>query len=345
MGDGDLMVSPVETDIEMKMGESHVFDANTVQAPKEAETRPTEATPTPAGKSIPTMSAAMAATAAPQPSQPSQPSASTSDQQPPHQEKAKALPRVTSVVPAMFVPLDADADLTQPFDAPRSRTERAQAMLDTLDYYQNGVRQGFVYLADLDRRRIIEAAKDREKALEEARAAAKAARTAVGPSGTRPFQLAPPPPPPNDDESLSPDEIDAMIATMRAPAIPGVDYNMVPSLDQPPLPIPFPPADDEVPGGRREAVRQLSEVVEQVLMQMSGYNGHMSQLRGRWRDILEREQKRLDEQFGTLPEGATGPSTTTPAAPQANAQGNAGEGTANATPVATEAQDVAMSGT
>ncbi|CAK7230793.1 hypothetical protein SCUCBS95973_007693 [Sporothrix curviconia] len=331
MGDGDLMkmVSPVEANIDVTMTDDHAFDANTVPAPSASETRPTEAAA--AAAETRTAQVAIATTAAPQPTQ----------------EKGKALPRVTSVVPAMFVPLAADADLTQPFDAPRSRTERAQVMLDTLDYYYDGVRQGFVYLADLDRRRIVGAAEAREEAIENAWAAAKAASTAdpatgaaTGPAGEKPGEKQQPPQPPlppQGDETLSPEEMDAMITAMRAPAIPGVDYNMIPTLDQQPLPIRFPPPGDEVPGGRRESVRLLGEVVEQVLMQMSGYGGHMSQLRGRWRETLDREQKRLDEQFGALHD------TATTAAP-AEKQGNAGGGAAAAAPAPTETPDVAMSG-
>ncbi|CAK7238908.1 MAG: hypothetical protein STHCBS139747_000329 [Sporothrix thermara] len=371
------MVSPIEAGIDVKMSEDYAYESKTISGSKAADTRPTEAieeaavtgaTTTPVTTAPPAPAAMEEIAPAAKQEQPLQPAASPRKKR--LQEKEEQLPQVTSVVPAIFVPLDADADLTQPFDAPRSRTERAQAMLDTLDYYQSGVRQGFVYLAGLDRRRILGAAKAREQGLEEARKAAKkaadaAAKRAAEYEATRKALQAakkrPPPappaqsaqrppqrqPPPYDDETLKPDEIDAMIAAMRAPPVPGADYNIIPTLDQQPLPICFPPAADEVPGGRRETVRQLSEVVEQALMQITGYDGHIHQLRDRWKETLEREQKRLDEQFGVLQESATLSAATTTAAQADESSSIRGEGgdTASAGPANAETSDVAMSGT
>ncbi|CAK7568225.1 MAG: hypothetical protein SEPTF4163_006210 [Sporothrix epigloea] len=288
MGSDNLMVSPVEVDNDVDM-----LDISTAKA------------------AVPAIEPA---SSEPQLSQSSHSSATAHA---PEQPERKMLPRVTSVAPAAFVPLDDDIDLTQSFDAPQNEAEQARFILKTLDYHQDGVRQGFLFLADLDRRRIIGEVEAREEALEKARATAEAAITSDSPLGTasesagvlqlpaRPAQHIPPP---YDDETLSHDEIDAMIDAMHVPAPPGVDYNMIPLIEQQPLPIMFPPAGDEVPGGRREAARQLSQVVEEVLRQISGYDAHINGLRGRWIEILERETMQLDTQLGAPARTAMGAS-------------------------------------
>ncbi|CAK7197713.1 hypothetical protein SEUCBS139899_000361 [Sporothrix eucalyptigena] len=365
MGDGDLMISPVESDIEIQMGEDdHAFDTNTFPASKPTDKGKdtTEATASGivAAKALAAAAAKTAASQPPQqPQKPQPPQAPQTSQQPAPAKPAEAtvLPRVASIIPAMFVPLDADADLTQPFDPPRSRIERAKAMIDTLGYFRDGVRQGFVYLGDLDRQRIVAETRAREIAIKEARdKAEKAAREAANQpvtvpakplgkvAGKAPVKAKEPkeslPLPPNDDESISPDEIDAMLSNMRAPAVPGVDYNMVPTLEQMQAPIPFPPVGNVVLGGRRDAVRQISNIVEQILLQMSGYDAHMVQLRAHWLEVLEREQKLLDDKFGALPGGPSGTATS-----QADNGGKVAGGIATPALAAAETPDVAMSDT
>ncbi|CAK7264993.1 hypothetical protein SEPCBS119000_001284 [Sporothrix epigloea] len=264
----------------------------------------------------------------------------------PEQAQRKALPRVTSVAPAAFVPLDADADWTQPFNAPRSQAEQARFMLDTLDYYHSGVRQGFLFLADLDRRRIVGEVQAREETLEKSRTAAEAANASNSPPGTaaapvdqepQPKPQTQPTPLPYDDETLSHDEIDAMIDAMRAPAVSGADYNVIPLLDQQPLPIAFPPAADEVPGGRREAARQLNQVVEEVLRQISGYDAHMNGLRGPWMEILERETGK--------PEITEAAASNTPVTAAGSRQVHKNSGMGAAAQASAKTLDVHMSGT
>ncbi|KIH94958.1 hypothetical protein SPBR_03801 [Sporothrix brasiliensis 5110] len=345
MSDDGVVVSPVEADIDVPMGEGQTSQA----AEKGTET-----------PVVPTL----------QSSVPPQSISSPAQETPPATIYKLPPTRVTSAIPAMFVPLRADADLTQPFDPPRSRIERAKAMLDTLEYYRTGVREGFLYLADMDRRHIIGAAMARKTEMAEARAAKEARESADAAKEAETYEAAPNPaesttsarpstdkgkgkateggvlldrlPPTDnllldDDETISHDEIDVMIATMRAPAVPGVDYNTAPYLDQH-LPLRFPVEAGEVRGGRRASVRQLSEVIEQALGQMSGFDAHMGQLRATWTENLEREQKLLDERFGSLPgdREARAAAETEDGRPGSNS----GSGTA-----AEEPQDVAMSGT
>ncbi|OAA64420.1 hypothetical protein SPI_03067 [Niveomyces insectorum RCEF 264] len=200
-------------------------------------------------------------------------------------------PRVTSVVPAMFVPLD--ADITQPFEPPRDRVQRAHAVLQSIDYHRTGVRRGMLHLAGLDRQRIVATA-----AAATTGAAAPAGPAALTNSGLAGLAAS--------QERISPRETEALIANMRGPALPGVDYaaacRMQVAEQQP---LQFVPPADERPGGRREAVRQTQEVVEQALAQLNGYERHIGLIRARWVETLEKEHKTMDALFGTAPTAAT----------------------------------------
>lgn len=360
MSDDGLMVSPIEPYIDVQMTDGHAVDANTVSSkPGEKTSSNTSQTTGLSKQKSPESGVPEGQTT----SQPTQPTTQPED--------GPVIPttRVTSATPAMFVPLPLDEDMTQPYVPPRGRVERAKAMLETLEYYRTGVREGFMYLADMDRQFITRAVTEREKVLAEKRAArqaekeaavkekantsakpTEAARTTTTAPAAKPATNAPvessfsgraiPAKKPtlernsssnsrdnsksaspsgdnsnpnstgvdididNDDETITGNEVDAMIAAMSAPAVPGVDYDMASKFDpnQPLPPIQFPPMIGEVPGGRRTAVRQLNEVVEQALMQMSGFDAHIDLLKAQWTDNLEREKKLLDERYGSLTE-------------------------------------------
>ncbi|KAL1903633.1 hypothetical protein Sste5346_000262 [Sporothrix stenoceras] len=370
------MASPIEADIDVQMADGHAVGGNTVLPSRPAESgdagtpkASTTAAQAAVSAAVPTLKAPVPPKKSSPPAQPTKttqttqttPSAPSAPSAPPVQKPPPT--RVTSAIPAMFVPLTPDADLTQPFNPPCSRFEKAKAMLGTIEYYRDGIREGFMYLADMDRKYIVGAVAEREKAMakarEEAKTAAEAAANAPPPTAsistksraaasaaTTPTSATAPPTPTvnenlfvEDDETISPGEIDVMIATMRAPAVPGVDYNMAPNLDQR-LPLRFPPEQGEIAGGRQEAVRQINEVVEQALLQMSGFDVHIGQLRSTWTATLEREQKLLDERFGSLPGDKEAR-----AAAQAEMRSNKeGEG-ATEPAAAKETQDVAMNGT
>lgn len=377
MGDDSLMVSPIEADIDVQMTNGQAVDGNTVLPSRPAKSgdpgsskAPTTVAKAAAPPAVPTLKLTVPQKKTSPPVQTTQ-TTQTTPSAPPTQKPPPT--RVTSAIPAMFVPLAPDSDLTQPFNPPRSRVEKAKAMLGTVEYYRDGVREGFMYLADMDRQYIVGAVTAREKemakAREEAKAAAKAAADAAAEAAAKAAEAAANAPPPTvgisikgratasaptptsattpstpatqknvlveDDENISHDEIDVMIATMRAPAVPGVDYNMALKLDRCP-PLRFPPEQGEIAGGRREAVRQINEAVEQALVQMSGFDVHIGELRAKWTANLEREQKLLDERFGTLPGDKEA---------RAAAQAEMREGAGAKSAAAKETQDVAMSGT
>lgn len=224
-------------------------------------------------------------------------------------------PKVVSVDPAMFVPLD--FDITEPLEPPGSRVDYAQSMLQTADFYRTGVRRGMVYLADLDRRRILATA-----------AQATAHEGEMGEKG--------------DDDGLKPEEADMLVHSMQAPFQPAAkrsyvmtdqdlslhSLQLLPEVDKP---------------GRKEAGRQLQQVIELVLGKMGSYDGHICAVRSRWAADLEQEQGLMAEQFGKL-------STADSAVDGPGTAGTAGAAvsemkgvTARAT--ATPSEDVPMAGT
>ncbi len=171
-------------------------------------------------------------------------------------------PRVTHIAPAIFVPLE--KDITQPFDAPRDRIERAGMLLESVEFHKAGVREGLLHLTELERRRILGEAKMWE--------------AEHGPQA--------------DPAGLHPDEADAMLANMYAPAVPGVEYN-VPTQDL--RPNFFSSVDDP---HREDRVRQLQRVEEDGLDQLAGYEGHIEAIKRRWTDMLEKEKRMMAQRFG-----------------------------------------------
>lgn len=181
----------------------------------------------------------------------------------------EAPPKVTSVVPAIFIPLD--RDISEPFEGPRTRIERARKLLESIDSHQAGVSAGILHLAELERRRILREAEKWE-------AEHGVPDTIVG---------------------LPPAETEAMIRNMSAPAHPGQDYN-VPTDELRPsfnamvdLPI------------RADTVRQLQRVVEDGLNHLGGYELHMKAIRKKWTETLEKEERTMAAKFGPGPASAS----------------------------------------
>ncbi len=200
---------------------------------------------------------------------------------------AQPPPRVTTVVPATFVPIT--TDLTRPFDgASRSRVERAQTMLHTVDHYRTGMREGILHLGQLEQERIL--------------------GDALGGGGDSRHEGHGHSSPPTSDavDDATTGEIDLMVATMRVPAAPGVDYNITTTQMAHELPLHFPPATEALGGGRRrQTVQQLDNMAEEVLKQLAGCEAHIGTMQQRWAEVLVREQRLLNERFGALPaEGA-----------------------------------------
>jgi len=191
-----------------------------------------------------------------------------------------SMPKVTSVVPGILVPVD--CDITRPFNAPRNRIERAKSVLEAVEFFRQGGIQGMLHLADLERKRILQDARRWEAV-----------------HGSE-----------DDAATLQPDEADAMIDAMSVVAAPGVDYT---TSTAEMLTLNFNRAVDK--SDRRDTVRQLQRVVEDVMSHLQGYEGHMEGVKKRWTESLEQEGKRLEECFGPAEEGPTPASTT--AAPTA----------------------------
>jgi hypothetical protein len=172
-------------------------------------------------------------------------------------------PKVTNPFPAIFIPLD--KDITQPFDEPRGRIERAKSVLSAIDFHKHGTQHGLLHLAELERLRILRQAEDYET------------------QNGRPV----------DAPTLPTDEADDMIARMSAPAVPGVNYNV--SNDD--LRPKFSGVTDTA--DRKDTVRQLSRVVEDTMAQLVGFERHMEGERQRLLQYLEKDERRLGPQPGS----------------------------------------------
>ena len=213
-------------------------------------------------------------------------------------------PRVTTVVPASFVPIESDWSLPLAAASDNlSKSAHAQVMLGTLEYYHTGVRKGIMHLASLDRQRILLAQAEADRAEQAAQAAReerarqlqRAQEVVTGLGIMEPATEAKDSAPgsttdPMDGDFIPPAELDDMISAMRAPALPGVDYNVPTEAMMQALPIQFPsPAVGEKPGGRRDHIRQYNEVAEQAIMQLAGFGVHMNQQRAKWMAVIESE--------------------------------------------------------
>jgi hypothetical protein len=172
-------------------------------------------------------------------------------------------PKVTSVVPAIFIPLR--EDITQPFDVPRGRIERAKSVLESIEFHRADVRQGILHLTELERRRIL-----RENRKWEAEHG-----------------------PPENQGGVPPEEADAMIANMSAPVWEGYDYSIDPSALRPNF-----NAIKETPD-RADTIRQLKRVMEEGLNHLVGYEGHMEGIKKRWTEALDKEEQLMEEKFGS----------------------------------------------
>ncbi|EPE07431.1 hypothetical protein F503_08082 [Ophiostoma piceae UAMH 11346] len=305
MGEDSLMVSPTrgEDDVDIPMCESPISQAPSplvVQASKRA--------------AVEEPAARRAAKPEPEP-EPRKPTA------PPSPLLPAPPPRVTTVVPASFVPIESDWSL--PLAAASedlSKSAHAQVMLGTLEYYHTGVRKGIMHLASLDQKRILLAQAEADRAEKAAQAAreertrqlqraqevvtglgimepaapgATKATASITNSSAAPGSTTAP----VDGDFIPPAELDDMISAMRAPALPGIDYNVPTEAMMQALPIQFPsPAVGEKPGGRRDHIRQYNEVAEQAIMQLAGFGVHMNQQRARWMAVIERETAAAAEQ-------------------------------------------------
>ena len=180
------------------------------------------------------------------------------------------MPQVTSVVPGILVPVD--RDITQPFNAPRNRIERAKSMLESIEFHRQGGIQGILHLADMERKRILQESR-RWEAMHD-------------------LKDAPP--------AWSPAEADLMIASMNAPAVPGINYDTEKAEMEL---LNFRRSVDT--GDRKDSVRQLQRVMEDAISQLHGYDHHMEDIRKRWVESLEKEERLMEARFGPAEDAST----------------------------------------
>lgn len=150
-----------------------------------------------------------------------------------------------NLAPSIFVPLR-EEHLERHAEPARDRVERLHRILESIDHQRAGVRDNLVCLFEREKQRIIAEATEREAQL-------------GGPPKIRP--------------GLPPDETDAIITCMEAPAQTGVDYD-VKAPDLPPLDIhrPLPPGLSV----REKAVEDLMSLVEGSVGQLTGFEAHIA---------------------------------------------------------------------
>lgn len=178
------------------------------------------------------------------------------------------LPRVVSVVPAIFVPVE--IDYTDPFTPPKNGAERARMALESIEFHRTGGLKGFEHLTELERRRIL-----------------GQARRWKSEHGTEDKKK----------PGVPPQEVDAMIRCMSAPRTAGVDYNTPTEGVPPPNFLAHLDRPDEA-----DSLRQLHLLVEQSLCQQKGYEAHMDKNKACWTEVLEREQKAMELQANNTSE-------------------------------------------
>ncbi len=189
-----------------------------------------------------------------------------------------ATPKVTNVTSSIFVPLN--KDLTQPFDAPRDRIEKVKCVLESIEFHKTGGRQGILYLAELERRRILTEAAKRE---------------AEGGLATNPADL-------------PPGEADEMIHNMQQPALLGVSYNMTTNALCAHAPGWDAPGDTQ---DREHTARELQRVMEPGLDHIAGYEAHMDGLKIWWTEALRKEEALMDAKFGRASSAPMAPRAST----------------------------------
>jgi hypothetical protein len=179
------------------------------------------------------------------------------------------IPPLTNIAPSIFVPLQDDILTTE---LPRNRVELLQAILRSIDYQREGVKENLLCMFEREKQRIMQEAAEKEQA--------------AGPPKMRP--------------GLPPSEVDAFIANMEALPEPGVDYNVKEwpanrRLDNIPLDI----------SPRDRAVMELLKVVERGVEELGNFEKYMEGIRQHYVDTLTKEVAYIDE-AGKRPEERAG---------------------------------------
>jgi len=175
------------------------------------------------------------------------------------------IPPLVNIAPSMFVPLRDDFLKKHMEPVPRDRVEMLKRILDSIDFQEAGVKENLMWMLEREKQRFILIATERQ------------ADAPVDPS-----------------ISLDHRQADRMIASMEAPAIPGVDYNV---LDHA-FPLFEPNPNKSI---HDVLIDDLLSLGEQLTQQLEGYDSHITGVRKKFHDCLEKELMRINE-AGLRPE-------------------------------------------
>ncbi|KAK1761240.1 hypothetical protein QBC47DRAFT_369456 [Echria macrotheca] len=171
------------------------------------------------------------------------------------------IPPLTLITPCIFNPID--EDMVRRFsEDPPDRIERLGRILESIDYQQEGVRENLIYMFDREKQRLVLDAVDQESA-----------------------------DPRNQGLGVEESEFDQVIQNMEAPPVPGKDYTVKPEDIPPHQLVPPHPAMS----ARERVAHELLAVVESGTAQLTGYRGHITGVKQKYLDFLEREQRTVEQ--------------------------------------------------
>ncbi|OIW27416.1 hypothetical protein CONLIGDRAFT_715906 [Coniochaeta ligniaria NRRL 30616] len=184
------------------------------------------------------------------------------------------IPRMKSIAPCIFVPLE--TDITKPRDPPRNRVEKLERLIASAGAHRQGVLENIAFMAEHERRSILQYGRQQEA-------------MAGIPQGPGP--------------SLPPDEIDWIMDNMAAPAPKDRDLNIKDEADLQQLLLRnvsgMPPQAE--PSNREQVARDLVLTVAQAAQNAKGYSGEVDRRIWNLSQLLEKEKKRLED-AGKRPE-------------------------------------------
>jgi hypothetical protein len=184
------------------------------------------------------------------------------------------IPRMTSIAPCIFVPLE--TDITKPKDPPRNRVERLERQLTAVEAQRPGVLENIVYIAERERLAILQEGREREAI----------AGTTQGPN-----------------PSLPPEEVDWIMDRMAAQAPRDKDLSIQDDAHIQQIQAGLAAfANMPVPVTNRERVaKELVQTVQFARGNMEGYSRVVDKTVEDYGHMLERERKRLED-AGKRPE-------------------------------------------
>lgn len=180
---------------------------------------------------------------------------------------SETIPPLTTITPCIFVPIR--DDMVKNFSKPaRDRVERLRRILQSIDYQREGIKENLVYMIDREKQRLILKAAEIEED-----------------EGTVNLQ-----------RGLDPREADLLILNMEAPVQPGRDYN----IKNEQIPIRQAQVRSSLPI-RERVVEELLDMIESGARQLASYEVHVTGIKQRYLDILEKELETMQE-AGMRPE-------------------------------------------